>query len=766
MANEEQQKKIDDIILLQNISQNFPDDYEFHTPTQPVIVKVDEQIYVAMLQREDGKEGAEFNQVALMTPTQLFEMMRALPDAKPDEPGGQAKSVEFTGNKVWQDNTTGHSVPADEYGRVLYNAESGDIVSDNASERSVNKRLQERSGSDDEYKTAVLPNEVIKDGKVTPEDAKLALDSDYKLVEEQINVHSSDSRNKMVSTDLLAREINKINFQVELVAQGKRDADVSLSAAELAQAQNIAVETDFQPRANVVEIPEGHGQGERTPLVIPENPYARQEPVKEFNEASGAAARNAPEVTFVDEVRGNYKDILENDKTDAIKTAEINNEVSGLIRYLSREKNFDGQNDPEFKDELHEAIRDLSALGLNEQAAVLEQYEANVDAGMNRREARSEARDELKQITDQVHSAHLEAQEQEIQGGDAARWDAYKAQEAQDKAANAQRAEEWMGTAFSEINESDELKEFFDASMALHRSQLAGVNDPGAEAAVAEAKAKLHGFVDDLKKEHFPDHVSIEERRAARDLEAAHSDESSDPQVRALQEQLQKVADDLNVGVFKMMEQNGVELSENDSTPYEALAKNALNDVLQEDEIKILLQSDPEGAQNEIANRVMSGLDQTIGDASQSLRDNQELFRDQVSTEIRDVVNSEEFQAGLEAKLEPLREQAQTEAKQGVIDFANDTGAKATEALEAERAKQANPDYQSKYDSYVKSFANFPEIQRDAVQDKLENAGDLTYDQQALLDALKQIAIDKGEVTPEESDPAVPATSSGGGFKP
>ncbi|MGH1456891.1 MAG: hypothetical protein ACRBDI_08930 [Alphaproteobacteria bacterium] len=739
-------KQVDDLIKNQRILEQFPDDYIYHPLAEPLSVKVDDQVYVAMLMRDGGQEGAEFNQIALMNKSQIYEMIRGLPDAKPDTAGGQAKSVEFTGKQVFQNSVTGDSVSTDDYERVYYSSQNGAIADEvtaiDANGEWVNQR-QMRTGQPRPYDVAVLPKSDVQDGNVNQADLDHKLDG-YKLVDEIRTVHSSDSANKAVSNDFLMKQTNLAISEAEFAYLGNRTADIQVSAADVESSRAIFIEEGFQSRKNEL-TPRSNDPTPAAPIVIPENPYPKQaRPTPEFKEK---AEDTSPANTQVDEARVSYKNIISSDDHDAQKTADINREVTRVLRYLSRDKNFDS--DDQFKSELNEAIDDLKANGFDAQVAVMAQYQSNVENGMDKKDARNEAKTSLDGIKEQEFAVHLEQQELRLSQEAANRITQEAEREAREALETAQANQEWINTAFTEVYKSDALKSYVDASTAVHTNNLNGVDDPNATQRVNDTKAELLQFIEDLKKEHFPDHKSSRNER-------------DDVELGGLSKQLSVVSPALEAAFYEKMQDAGVDSAQSDN--YKAAFADAVMQGVTEEGVRDILENDPDNAGRRIVDSVLPKMDGVIGDLKQGLYDNQDQYREMTRQDISEIVMSPAFQDELMGRVSEFKAQAQEQAAQNVTDI-RETMTRETEvAVAAERERQNNPDYKTKYDQYVTSFKNLPAGQRDFTMGNLEKEsqqGDLPMEKQALLDALKQIQIDNGEAAGMGvSQPAM------GGMKP
>lgn len=669
--------KVEDLIRNQKISEDYPDDYIYHPMSEPFTAKVDGQVLAGMLMRDGGKEGAGFDQVALMTPVQMFEMMKALPDAKSPDSIKAAKSVEYTG----------------------------------AGNNGITR------------------------------------------------IHSEDSVAKINATNFLMSEINDINEQVELVALGRQKADIEVSSADILQSKVISIETDFQPPANSLEGGKILSKEDMGVIKIPQDhpQISVQKPSQDFNQKAGDLS---PANTQVDEARIAYQNILSGSSSDAQKTSDVNREVYRVARYLSRDKNFDS--DQEFKNELNEAISDLRQSGLSAQADVLQEYKQNIDGGMDKREARNEVKGDLNEIKSQVFAVHVREQEVKLSQEEADRVAQKIEKELQDKLETEAGNAEWISYSSAAISESEELENYHNAAKQIHSNNINRIDNPDDVQNFKEAEEALHRYIDNLKKDYFPDHKTIEERR-----NDSGSDVKVSPEVDALSAKLSGLSPVLEAAFHEKLEKAGVDTSE--SNDYKAAFAESIMQGVSEDDVRVALKGDPENASKAILNSVLPKMDETIGQLKQGLYEDQDKYKDIMRSDISEVVSSPEFKSALDDYTGKVKEEVQAEAVNIAADMKQDAYDKAESRMnEARAANDSN--YDTKFTKYVDSFSKFPQAQRDSVMQNLEkqqDAGSLQDDQKVLLEALKQIQINNGEVDAQGSQMGTSAPSSAvGGFKP
>ncbi len=809
---------VSDLVENKAISQNYPDDYMFHPLPVPFAAKVDGEVLLGVLARENRQDGADFNQVALMTPVQYSEFIRNLPDAKDDVDGGAAERREFTGNKVWQDGVSGQTVSADKFSKVFYNSDTGQITDEaiaieaNAQwarkgfeeiprphnevllpegrrigevvsdqdlliETDVFGKLQkgrvfDSYGEDESeievpegfekyfydvstrqithdniakkenlewgknrfenarpFDFAVLPDKFVRDGRVSADDLRAKLNDDYRLVDEIVTVRSVDGEAKAEASKFILDSAHDINMHAEMVSLGKVDADITLSSSDIQNIPNIYVEEDYQPKANVLEIPQALIDAVNNPPSIEESPVTLSTDFNTVAPDPNYAPR--PEVTVVDKVREEYKEILGTGKSDFSKTADINREVGGaLLRYLEGEQNFKGH-DPDFlKDELHEAIADLKSFDLHEQANILEQYEQNLDSGMGRREAREVSREALDGIADQVHSVHLSQQDARLEDETARRATEAVERDLQDQLAKDAISQQWINDAFGALNNSDEAEAYKQAM----------IKGDGVE----EAKANLDKLIEDMKAESFPNHKGIEERKAERDLDPA-----------VVNTQLQGISSLLESSFLEKIQNSGIDPNM-DHAQKAAFAESVMEGI-SEDSVREMLINNPDGAKQVLADGIISKMDDAIGDLKQGLYDNQDAYRDVVNGSIQDVVNSPEFQQKLKESLDEIKATALEQAEEGLKAGVADIHSQAADKMEQARRAQLNPEYEVEKQNTINIFKNFAPAQREVMlQDilqKEEKNGGLSDKQQVVKDALMEL---------QESGGAAPVPAAGG----
>lgn len=177
-------------------------------------------------------------------------------DAKPDQPGGQAKTFTPTGKGIYQSSATGRQVPADSVELVYYKPDTGEIVGTDSGGytgayhdywtgtdpksgkddilvsvpeaqklRLALERAKEKAGVNNnlpefpvskgqgelrEVKSALVPKTLIADGKLSEDDLTQALNRrEYSLTQiVEIN-HSADSMVKAKAEPVLAEFVRK-----------------------------------------------------------------------------------------------------------------------------------------------------------------------------------------------------------------------------------------------------------------------------------------------------------------------------------------------------------------------------------------------------------------------------------------------------------------------------------------------------------------------------------------------------------------------------
>lgn len=804
------EQHVSDLIANQDILDNYPDDYKFHPLNEPLAAKVDGELMIGVLARENGQDGAEFNQLALMTLAQYSEFLRDLPDAKPNPGDSAAKETVFTGKQVWQNVVTAETLPEDEYSKVFYRPQNGRIVQDavameangewarngieptprpynevllpegrnigevltdeellvktdwmgefsegrilyaESSEETelevpegyaryyYNVETQEiaavdvaksanadwdmkRDNMERPFDFAILPNDKIEDGVVSKEDLEHKLSGDYQLVEERLSVLSNDGAIKLDASNFLFNNAHDIRVHAEMVNLGREPADLSLSSSDIGAQANIYIEQGYQPRQNVVEIPQALLDAVHNPPAEEQNPV---ELSNDFNQAAPAEPnyQPRPDVTVVDTMRAEYQKILDNGKSDYSQISDINREIGGaLLRYLGRDRNFEDQ-DPQFlKDEIHEAIDDLKSLGLGAQAEILEQYEANVNGGMDPRDARDVAKEALDDITEQARVVNLEQQGNGVES-EAERRAAYIAEkELQDRLEKDAISKQWMSEAFETLSQSDEAAAYKNA---LHSGE-----------GVEEAKANLDQLVDKLKAESFPDHKSIDERRAERDIEP-----------EAVNGPLREISAVIEAAFLEKMQEAGID-PVFDGKQQAAFAA-AVMDGISEDSVRDKLSESPEDAKQELADGIISRMGEAIDELKQGLYDRQDGYRETITGGVQGVINSPEFQLQLEERLGDIKAAAMEQGQEAAQEYLSDLHREAHEKVEQAREAAANPEHEALKQQNMNVFKNFSYEQRQAMLDGLlqkeSESGSLDQQQQVIKDALMELQEQQG----------------------
>lgn len=208
----------------------------------PLIVKVDDAYYSAWMSRDAA--GEPFSDVTLMTENQVNEIYAQIP-------GGPSGKMNV-GESVYVNPDLGNrEVAADSVTNVTFNVETGDIVdaAKAAAETARAERGTRRSRSTEtdtstssKFDTATVPNSIIADGNVSPDDLTQKLEG-YQLIS-HIDSEAMEETSKRDATGFLINEIGVSIGRLLVTQGGAIEASIAIEdTSVLSGASNIGLET-------------------------------------------------------------------------------------------------------------------------------------------------------------------------------------------------------------------------------------------------------------------------------------------------------------------------------------------------------------------------------------------------------------------------------------------------------------------------------------------------------------------------------------------
>ncbi|PCI56942.1 MAG: hypothetical protein COB36_01335 [Alphaproteobacteria bacterium] len=224
----------------------YPADFLYHSMKgedgNPLIVKVDDTYYSAWMSRDEA--GAPFSKVTLLTENQVNEIYAQIP-------GGPSGKMN-TGESVYVNpDLDNREVAADSVTNVIFNVETGEIVSaaQVAQETAISSRSARRSRSTEpennaaaKYDTATVPNNVIADGNVSADDLKQQLEG-YQLIS-HIDSEAAEESNKRSTTGILINDVGASISRLLVTQGGAVAPSIEIdNASVLSSTSNLSLET-------------------------------------------------------------------------------------------------------------------------------------------------------------------------------------------------------------------------------------------------------------------------------------------------------------------------------------------------------------------------------------------------------------------------------------------------------------------------------------------------------------------------------------------